>query len=899
MFVDKIEKSKINVDNRERIVLAHNGEDYTERYIKHVKKVYRVGEGILKREGETVRGFHNSFQNDYNIECSFEDFYHIIEKMILYHDLGKFNPKFQKNKLNNKEFQDVKIPEGIYSDHSIIGTIFLSIELLENYDLEDNLFLFIFANVIHGHHTRLRNVNESKYSFLSLFGEQKFAKYGDTIGYIYQTITENKSNQILSNRISRLRKLYKGFLGKLESYDKYSSLSYFYNYIYSVLIKADSIATSHSDKSIKYFDDKLEDYYNRIDSGLFYKMKNGIKNKSKEYKNKVEESPLNTARNKMQKEAISNLKKGMEKGKSVFYLKMPTGGGKTHTALELSIEIKENSNADRIIYALPFMSLLEQNYSYLRKVMNLKSQDEIRAIYSESSIYMDNRQEDIKDIITYDDMYEYPVICTTTVSIFNAIMKFNKIDKYRFSSLSNSIIILDEVQTLPIEYWPEFNYILNELSKNLNTYIIIMSATLPGLEKLQYSRQQEKTFARKAHYLLNDEQQYYEKFDRNEIISDNFENISIKTDLESDDLDELVEFVFEKCSNNFKQGHNHGLIIVNTVSLSKLLYREISKLLETKNDNIECVLLNSTLISAKKRQIMDIIDDLDREEKFILISTQSVEAGMDISFDFVIRDFTTLESIEQARGRCNREKEIQNGKVYLTKINQNGKTEANKIYKKWRLKETEKILKETNFKYNIDSIDQYFDNCIDKINRDISKEVRLTSADNIKCWNRLEYEETDSRRNKNKEKFHVDVIEENHNSVSFFVEMDLDKELFSENELEYLKNKSEYYPEIDPIQNQEIRGEEVLRLYCEEFKNVVEDGYTEKKILQRQFTTIISKFTFSTYIPVDQREKIEFMEQVGSFYIVSKEYVGEGEDKFYSPDTGVNKNAKLNNLLFF
>nr|NIQ08088.1 hypothetical protein [Candidatus Korarchaeota archaeon]NIU85681.1 hypothetical protein [Candidatus Thorarchaeota archaeon]NIW53690.1 hypothetical protein [Candidatus Korarchaeota archaeon] len=111
----------------------------------------------------------------------------------------------------------------------------------------------------------------------------------------------------------------------------------------------------------------------------------------------------------------------------------------------------EEKEVNRLIYALPYISILEQNYGRLKESLDLSEPSEVRKIHSSTETIFEEEKKNavkrkIKKIVTDDDFFNYPVICTTNVAFFNAIVKFAKKRKYRFSSLANSIVILDEIQ---------------------------------------------------------------------------------------------------------------------------------------------------------------------------------------------------------------------------------------------------------------------------------------------------------------------------------------------------------------------------------------------------------------------------------------------------------------------
>ena len=158
----------------------------------------------------------------------------------------------------------------------------------------------------------------------------------------------------------------------------------------------------------------------------------------------------------------------------------------------------------------------------------------------------------------------------------------------------------------------------------------------------------------------------------------------IKTfEFNEENYEDFIEYLWDIIQKNFNQGFTKGLMVFNTIKSSRLVFEKLSEFMEDKLwedesldwGDVEIDLLNSSLMPSTKREIISKINNFDDNQKYILISTQSIEAGVDVSFDFVVRDFAIIDSIEQVRGRCNRSRELNKrfndefikGNVYLTK----------------------------------------------------------------------------------------------------------------------------------------------------------------------------------------------------------------------------------------
>jgi CRISPR-associated endonuclease/helicase Cas3 len=871
-------------------IYAHRDADKKELYNEHVDKTWTIFKYLLESQEDIVRDLFEELKNEFSMSINYSEFKVILHDLVLFHDIGKVNPKFQVEKLDNKALRDIKMPNGTTTQHSYPGAFILTTKFLEHYEVEDNLPILTIPYLTLGHHTRLRNPHES------CLASEKFEKPLITSLHLLKKIfgfSDEELEKIINRFGDEHGGLSKKFLDQLES-TKSSSLSILYNLVYSFLVLSDFIATSYAYKELEAVKNDLPKFNRRIDQNILKRMKEKFDKKQDEYRKGIAENELNRYRQEMLEEARENLKLALETNKRVFYLKMPTSGGKTNTSLNLALDILEKKETNRLIYALPYITILEQNYEFLQKAFDLEEPDEIRQIYSGTETIFKGSEDEREKILTDDDFYNYPVICTTNVSLFNSIVKFSKRNKYRFSSLSNSVIILDEIQSLPPEYWPEFNFLINELAEKLNIYFIIMSATVPSLEKLKHLRKQDPKYEKEVCYLITNPDKYFFKFKRNEIITKEPPSFDIS---DSDGESKLKNYLKNISEENFENANNHGLIVLNTVQTSQIVYDLISELSEEDNWETDIMLLNSTFLPIQKRDIIKKINNLQDDARTILISTQSVEAGMDVSFNFVIRDFAILDSIEQVRGRCNRHKEKESGNVYVIKIKRGNKYDHTKIYDRWRIETTKEVLMNKNFQYDFHDIESYYDKAIEYINKELMDSLRLTSADNLKCWNMLKFEESNSPRNREKQVFHVDVIEENQNSFSFFVETQAPFEHFTEREIDYLR-KNQNKSGIILISNGKILGSGLITYHALELEKLKDSNFTTKKLFKREMSSILSKFAFSVVLNADKNGLDVLFEndRVGFYYVIREEKVGEDQEKWYSISRGLNR-CFLNKLL--
>lgn len=895
---------------------------------------------ILMKNDNVLINFFNFFNKQYN-NLNPDLFFDFVQKMIYFHDLGKISFKFQIEKVGNdllksqlEDWEDEGILKYLDDAHSLVGSLLLLSYFFEKDYFNSNDYLLFFSYVIFGHHTSLKDIDfESDFAY----------SMNDNSKFTYVVL----SNYLgISNfKTTIFQKVQNGLYVKLEELvnenPKLSQFSFFYNYIYSLLIKSDFIASSYSNKNFNSIEDYFKNinlYADLIDSinqnfylKDFNKSLDGLLYENLNFNDLYSENKndLNSLRRLMLIESSTKFQYSLEKTDAhVFFLQIPTGGGKTNTSIKLALDVINNKNLNKIIYAMPFINIINQNYDVIKDTLGLdENSGQIRKIYSGTeSIFEDFEDYEKSEILMKDDFFDYPIICTTFVTLFNIIIKNKKKNKYALSSLANSVIILDEIQSLPLDNWTSLYYLINEMSMEYNIYFIIMSATLPDFKNLKINNNIKLDY--EVINLIEKPEKYFnnELFKRTRICS--FDTI----DLDEDDFCNYFTNIFTK---NFEMGFNKGLLVFNTVRTSKIVFKELKKYFEYNDFDVEMDLLNSTILPSQKEKIIHKIKNMDILNKnYLLISTQSIEAGVDVSFDFVIRDFATIDSIEQVRGRCNRSREINKkfqddllkGNCYLIDIkrkNSRGQiiSDYERIYGKddLRIKEAKKIIiEDKNLNYEYFDICKYYENVTERINEseedDYNRFVR-NDAENIKRWNRCLYSQIQGNDSG------IHIIQNNFETYSFFVSTDLeilknneislsesidsvsyenlhnflinekvsDSDLiFSINEIKYLKREGTKYG-FEPIINNKVSGKIVLDLY----KKMIHGGSYKKKIINKEFSSIFYKFIFQSAI--NNFDENEF-NHLSFFYIlndVAPRNAINFEDYTYSLEYGFNA-EKLN-----
>lgn len=439
-------------------------------------------------------------------------------------------------------------------------------------------------------------------------------------------------------------------------------------YLWSLLLTGDKtqLITGKTFKNIQGLSERFTlNYKNNIRKSLIERIPD------------IEKSPLFNIREEIYDSTISSINSlDIEKDRKLS-INVPTGTGKTiavyGAAFRLSERlIEEKGIVPNIIYNIPFMSVIDQNYDVLEEILTANevdiSTDLILKYHSMSPIeYKDYEEKEYKN---YDarflvENWQSTVITTTFVQLFNSIFKsgVNSI-VHRFHKLAGSIVILDEVQSVPTKYYPIIEDLFNILCDNFNCYIITVTATKP-------------LFLEGKELVINNHIIFKEM---NRIIFENNTHIPLY-------LNEFKEVVLDDIKHN---NDKSILIILNTVKSTL----DVFDYLKAELGESRKIIYLSTEIIPKVR--LEIIKEIkDSKDKYILISTQLIEAGVDLDFDIVYRDIAPMDCINQSAGRANRNGAKGTGIVKLYKLmNNNNKIFAFFVYSNSLLEATLTILKD-------------------------------------------------------------------------------------------------------------------------------------------------------------------------------------------------------------
>jgi len=321
------------------------------------------------------------------------------------------------------------------------------------------------------------------------------------------------------------------------------------------------------------------------------------------------------------------------KTKGIYQLTVPTGGGKTLAGLRFALHHAQEHEMERIFYIVPYITIIDQNAKEVRAI--LEKQDERGMIVLEHhSNFVPPEDTRRRHNLLAED-WDAPIVFTTQVQFLEALFGSGTRDARRMHQLANSVIVLDEVQTIPIRITHMFTTALRFLVHDCGATAVLCTATQPPFNKLENTYRQLKITPEQ--HIIRDEAELF-RLRRVEVHDER--KPGGLTDAEIADLAQRA--LEEKGS---------VLIVVNTRALAKELYRRIG------DRNLGAVTYHlSTNMCPTHRldKLEEIKAKLKAGEPVICVSTQLIEAGVDIDFGAVIRALAGMDSIAQSAGRCNR-----------------------------------------------------------------------------------------------------------------------------------------------------------------------------------------------------------------------------------------------------
>jgi len=555
---------------------------------KQIKPVYARHGQLLVNHLDNVA----MMASEFGAKCGLSNLLFAAGK---YHDYGKYSSEFQ-----NYLFDESEKKEKV--EHSIFGA-----QEAFNSTIEYPYIAEILGNIIAHHHGELSdNLSPDGSTPLidNILRERSFS---------VQIPSEFEGDTNL------LKEEFINLLSKTDRNHRAFFVSLLIKFAYSCLIDADRYDA--------YLHSMSESYKGKHDVNW--------KNMLNNLERRLAEFDSSTPMSEYCQFISQACKKAGSKDIGIYKLEVPTGGGKTLSSMRFALEHAITHKLDRIIYVIPYLSILSQTANAIREALQIDDKN----LVEHHSGFLPDKPEYYK---LQTDRWDAPIILTTQVQFLESIFSARGSDLRKMHNMARSVIIFDEVQSIPTKCIHLFNETINFLHSFCGSAVLLCSATQPLFDRVE-----------RPLILTGDKKSIAKR------------ELPIQRYKINTDYLKGEGFTYEKLASFVMEKHNNStLVIVNTKEAAKQLY----ELLKTKNFSV--LHLSTNMCAAHRDDVIALLrEKLDKKESVICISTQLIEAGVDISFECVIRDLAGLDSIYQAAGRCNRRGEFHETKdVYVVKI---------------------------------------------------------------------------------------------------------------------------------------------------------------------------------------------------------------------------------------
>lgn len=817
---------------------------------------------------------------------------------VVFHDFGKINERFQYDRMLNEAFKDSADKDSpIGSTHSALSAYIYLTKHLNEIALNHNSNIILITACIYlsysifKHHSRQFDDDSvlttgfaefrAKFDFKEV--KRFFSKYLKAFKYeinpkIIELIGENE--KLANKQILRTR----------NSFSFYA----FCRLNFSLLTAADYLATNEymSQTPLKDFGtlskERIEEIYQFMTQSEWLNEAEGKMNYNKTVFEKIEgyklTNPripngknLNILRSEMAVEVIRKVRSNSNC--NLFYIEAPTGGGKTNLSALAALELLKihHGKYNKVFYVFPFTTLITQTYKSLRESLDLR-EGEMVELHSNAGMKMSGEDDYYgNQKLNYVNylFVNYPFTFLTHVRFFDILKTNQKEENYLLHRLGNSIVVIDELQSYNPQHWDKVIYFIKQYADKFNIKFILMSATLPKLDKLNVIKEDVQDFV----YLLPDaKKKYFNNPNFSGRITFNFDYFDRK-DLSLIEISERLLAESKTYSEkDFGDAKPLGSVYTIIEFIFKKTASEFQEIIEQKHNGFfdEILVLSGTILPHRRKEIINSLKNKNnRKKKVLLITTQVVEAGVDIDMDLGFKDRSLIDSDEQLAGRINRNVNKKDCVLFLFNYNK----EAFIYGKDKRLELTREYIKPEQYIEILNNKD--FDKLYDIV------------LNNRNEWNEKEMVENFSDyENKIKALKFKSVYEDfkliDQNNISCFIPLSIpitidgsvegEEEVFTEFELEFLR-----LYDVIPNEENEIEGKAVFDVYLSLIHNKQE--FTKQKTEEKILQGIMSKFVFSLFASSKMEQQIiHFSDEEKSEF--GFKYIERWAD-FYSIDSGM------------
>lgn len=555
------------------------------------------------------------------------------------HDLGKYTPAYEQ--YIGDAMAEKPVKRGSV-DHATAGGYILD-QMCESPNFSQFLQYAIYAH--HGMQDVFDNNKEQDIFQYRLGNEQKRVGVEAHFKLFFSQEEITAKVQVARKDYQLLNHKMKCFLQTQAVKGMYGKMTFYYGMyerlLLSLLIDADRMDTYHFMAGID-FDSSEIGRKRDARANIWKQCQEQLEKRINKFK---ERSILNDLRKEISQQCRAA---GQGEGR-LFRLSVPTGGGKTLSGLRFAIEhalVNEKSN---IIYVAPFCTLLDQNAEEIRTAVGNKEY----VLEHHSNVMFEEADKDKKEkyeILTAN--WDSPIVATTAVQFLNTLFDGGTKSIRRMHSLCNSVIILDEVQAIPVKITVLFNMAINFLIQFTGATVVLCSATQPPFDELS----REQLFMPKEIIPVDIIQ--HPVFYRT--------HIEDRTDMYPGgmNLQQFTGFIEETALQK-----RQVLVVVNTKRCAKEVFKAVKQCQSLVEQGYHFFHISTNMcLKHRFEKLNQLKECLEAEEKVICISTTVIEAGVDISFQCGIRSISGLDHIIQTAGRVNRNAAIPIGKLYIVEL---------------------------------------------------------------------------------------------------------------------------------------------------------------------------------------------------------------------------------------
>jgi len=760
-------------------------------------------------------------------------FKEIFIAAIVYHDLGKVNPNFQVQKMENELFS-LNNKLSFQSNHSLLGAyLFSNIffkKAVENTRLNDDERLILYFSIHLFSGTIIKHHNPT----IDFSLEFKNQQIDDCYSFL-ETYRINWEENFCSSFYNMATDIFGGFCEMVDNPEVYFNLFATTKLLYSLLTASDFYATSEFMTKIEINEfgilskpekEKLIERFKTVkpyNNDLYSKLEH-YRSIPFEKLTKRNNQNLNILRQKLTAEMISNLRE--HSANRCFYLEAPTGAGKTNLSLSFATELMNvDSSLNKVFYVFPFTTLITQTFKAIKESLEIDNNSIIQ-LHSKAGFHEkgDGTYGNEKRLYLDNLFVNYPIALMSHVRFFDILKGNEKESNYLLHRLCNSVVIIDEIQTYNPEHWDKIVYFLANYAQLFNIRVLIMSATLPKIDALHEDL--KGSFIS----LISNRNQYFSNQNFAGRVSFDF-TLADKKRPETEEekkryLAELSDFMIKKAERYASSNDENVKVLIEfiTKKTAALFFSIINK--DSRFEDYKILLLSGDILEFRRKQIINSIKEQEYP-KVIVVSTQVVEAGVDIDMDLGFKDRSLIDSDEQLAGRINRNASKDNCIVYLFDCDK-----TSTIYgsdSRYKVQQTDKGIFDD---YKEILIKKQFHALYEKVFEQKSKNMRnVFHADNSYYQH---------FKNFNFSKLHSDfkLIEDN-DSQQLFIPIQIPTSTFENiSDLEKMDVLTEEMKYVDGVKVFE---------YYEKLIKMEFDDFTMRKIEMKKLGSIISQFSISIY----------------------------------------------------